>query len=91
MKTSLKLAVLALATLGAYVLWKQFGSKLLGRGAVDPRISERAELTADERAVGSDNPVAQAAAILTESDERAELPRDADGIERPRSEDTVEP
>ena len=90
MKTSLKLAILGLATLGAYALWKKFGSQLLGRG-VDPRISERAELSADERAVGSDNPVAQAAAILADSDERAELTRDADGIERRRSEDTVEP
>jgi hypothetical protein len=90
-RTSVKLAILALATLGAYALWKQFGAKLLGRGNIDPRISERSELTADERAVGSDNPVAQAAAILTESDERAEIPRDADGVERRRSEDTVEP
>jgi hypothetical protein len=90
-KTPLKLAVLALASFGAYMLWKQFGSRLLGRGNIDPRVSERAELTADERSVGSDNPVAQAAAILTESDERADLLRDADGIERRRSEDTVEP
>jgi hypothetical protein len=85
-KTTLKLAVLALAAFGVYMLWKRFRG-----GNVDPRVAERAELTADERAVGSDNPVAQAAAILTESDERAELSRDADGIERRRSEDTVEP
>ena len=86
MKTTLRLAVLALATFGAYMLWKRFRG-----GNLDPRIAERAELTADERAVGSDNPVAQAAAILAESDERAELAPDADGIERRRSEDTVEP
>jgi hypothetical protein len=85
-KTTLRLAALALATFGAYMLWKRFRSS-----GLDPRVAERAELTADERAVGSDNPVAQAAAILTESDERAELTRDADGIERRRSEDTVEP
>jgi hypothetical protein len=35
-----------------------------------------------------DNPVKQAKAILTESDERARTPRTADGIERRRSEDT---
>jgi hypothetical protein len=85
-KTTLKLAVLALATFGAYMLWKR-----LRGGNVDLRISERSELTAEERAAGSDDPVAQAAAILTESDEREELSRDADGIERRRSEDTVEP
>ncbi len=91
MKTTLKITLLALASLGIYMLWKQFGARLLGRNSIDPRVSERAELTADERSVGSDNPVAQAAAILTESDERAQRSRDDDGIERRRSEDTVEP
>jgi hypothetical protein len=43
-----------------------------------------------ESAVGSDDPVAQATAILADSDDRSLLSRDAPGIERRRSEDTVE-
>ena len=53
-------------------------------------VSARAGLTASESAVGSDDPVAQATAILADSDNRTLLSRDAPGIERRRSEDTVE-
>lgn len=42
----------------------------------DDRIASRAELLPEEQAVGSDDPEAQAAAILEESDERTET-RDA--------------
>ena len=81
------------------MLWERYGA-LVGAGpATRPvgddglslrRIAERAELTVEETVAGSDDPVAQAAAILTESDERSEVPRTADGIERRRSEETVE-
>jgi hypothetical protein len=58
------------------------------------RINARAEaLTPEEEEAGSDDPVAQAAAILEESDER-EFERDdptGQGIEKRRSEDTVDP
>ena len=95
-KTTLKVTMLALAGFGAFTLWKRYGAQFSSRGRdVEPpearRVQERAELTAEEWAVGSDDPVAQATAILTESDERSRLPRDADGIEHRRSEDTVEP
>ena len=94
MKLLIRLTLLVLAAVGAYALWRRFGA---GRhnewddGPSTRRIQERAELTVEEWAVGSDNPVAQATAILRESDERAQLSPDADGIERRRSEDTVEP
>lgn len=93
MKFLIKLAVLALAGVGAYVVWKRFvarGNDDWDAGPSLRRIQERSELSVDEWAAGSDNPVAQAKAILTESDERAHLSREADGIERRRSEDTVE-
>ena len=57
------------------------------------RIKARAEaLTSEEEEAGSDDPVAQAAAILEESDEREFLRNDptGQGIERRHSEDTVE-
>jgi hypothetical protein len=57
------------------------------------RIKARAEaLTSEEEEAGSDDPVAQAAAILEESDEREFLRNDptGQGIERRQSEDTVE-
>ncbi len=38
------------------------------------RVNTRAELLPEEQAVGSDDPAAQAAAILAESDERTEEP-----------------
>jgi hypothetical protein len=57
------------------------------------RIKARAEaLLPEEEEAGSDDPVAQAAAILEESDER-EFELDdptGQGLERRRSEDTVE-
>jgi hypothetical protein len=56
----------------------------------DRRVYERS-LTVTERALGSDDPVAQATAILADSDARTDLSPDAAGIERRRSEDTVEP
>jgi hypothetical protein len=98
MRFTLKLTVLGLAGYGAYALWDRYGP-LVGlrtpSAPVEPpsirRITERAELSADEAAVGSDNPIAQATAILTESDERAEIAPGADGVERRRSEETVEP
>jgi hypothetical protein len=37
---------------------------------MDPRVPDRAELLPEEAAVGSDDPEAQAATILAESDER---------------------
>ena len=93
MKLLFRLAILALAGVGAYVLYKRFVAPNDGweDGPSFERIRERSELSVDEWAAGSDNPVAQATAILAESDERAQLSRDADGIERRRSEDTVEP
>jgi hypothetical protein len=58
------------------------------------RIKARAEaLLPEEEEAGSDDPVAQAAAILEESDER-EFERDdptTQGLEHRRSEDTVDP
>ena len=36
----------------------------------DPRVPDRAELLPEEQAVGSDDPEAQAEAILEESDQR---------------------
>jgi hypothetical protein len=58
------------------------------------RIQARAEaLLPEEEEAGSDDPMAQAAAILKESDER-EFDRDdptGEGLERRRSEDTVDP
>lgn len=59
----------------------------------DDRIKARAEaLLPEEEEAGSDDPVAQAAAILDESDER-EFERDdptGEGLEHRRSEDTVD-
>jgi hypothetical protein len=58
------------------------------------RIQARAEaLLPEEEEAGSDDPLAQAAAILEESDER-EFERDdptGQGLEHRRSEDTVDP
>jgi len=92
-KILLRLTLLALAGYAGYVLYKRFVAHGDGwdDGPSVQRVRERSELSVDEWAAGSDNPVAQATAILTESDERAHLSREADGIERRRSEDTVEP
>ena len=92
----LKLTVLGLAAYGGYVLWNRYGNRLAalrnGNDArADRRVSGRSELTVEEWAVGSDNPVAQATAILADSDARSELPPETPGIEHRRSEDTVEP
>jgi hypothetical protein len=55
----------------------------------DPRVERRADgLLPEEQAAGSDDPEAQAAEILAESDERADAPR---SVERRTSEQTVEP
>ena len=61
------------------------------RPSADRRVNERSELNVTELAAGSDDPVAQATAIIADSDERTELPRDAPGIERRQSQDTVDP
>jgi hypothetical protein len=55
-------------------------------------IEERAELTTDEKEAGSDDPEAQARAILEESEERV-LNRETDRnpAEHRHSEDTVDP
>jgi hypothetical protein len=86
-RRSTKLVVILLTALGGYVVLRRFGRRGV---ATDPRVSARAGLTASESAVGSDDPVAQATAILADSDNRTLLSRDAPGIERRRSEDTVE-
>jgi len=57
----------------------------------DPRVAGRAELLPEEKAVGSDDPMAQAEAIIEASDERTEDREAAPGThqEHRRSEDTV--
>jgi hypothetical protein len=87
MKSYSQLAVLGLVALGGYTAWRRYSRRA---EVTDPRISARAGLTVSESAVGSDDPVAQATAILADSDDRSLLSRDAPGIERRRSEDTVE-
>jgi hypothetical protein len=59
--------------------------------APDRRVNDRSELNVTELAAGSDDPVAQATAIIADSDERTELPRDAPGVEHRQSQDTVDP
>jgi hypothetical protein len=92
-KLLVRLTLVALAGYAGYLLWKRFmsGDDTYDEPPTPRRVHERAELSPEEWAAGSDDPVAQASAILTESDERARLTRDDDGIERRRSEDTVEP
>lgn len=46
----------------------------MGQGPAKDRIDGRAELLPEEAAAGSDDPEAQASAILAESDERTEHP-----------------
>jgi len=58
------------------------------------RVQGRADaLLPEEREAGSDNPEAQAAAILAESDARTAdlIPPGAKPVERRSSEDTVDP
>lgn len=60
----------------------------------DDRIARRANLLPEEEAVGSDDPEAQAEAILTESEERVEQRDVAHGgqvVEHRTSPDVVEP
>jgi hypothetical protein len=93
MRTLSKVSILGVAGYGGYRLWNARNRLWSGgtdRGANDRRISRRSGLTAAESAVGSDDPLAQATAILADSDDRSQLPRDAPGIEHRRSEDTVE-
>jgi hypothetical protein len=92
----LRMTVLGLAAYGGYALWTQYGHRVaaLVQGdepSPDSRVSSRSELTVTEWAAGSDDPIAQATAILADSDSRTELPRDTPGVERRTSEDTVEP
>lgn len=54
----------------------------------DERVERRTELLPEEERVGSDDPQAQAEAILEESDARSEFPV---AHEERTSEDTVEP
>jgi hypothetical protein len=59
----------------------------------DERIESRADLTAEEKVAGSDDPEAQAREILDESDERS-LDRDAapeSRVEHRTSNETVAP
>ena len=94
MKSVRRILVVALVGAGAYVVWKRVVARTNDDWDDGPslrRIQARSDLSVDEWAAGSDNPVAQATAILAESDARAQLSRDDDGIERRRSEDTVEP
>lgn len=84
-----------LAAYGGYVLWSQYGRRVsaLVHGdepADDSRVFSRSELTVTEWAVGSDDPLAQASAIIADSDARTELPRDTPGVEHRTSEETVE-
>jgi hypothetical protein len=98
-KAAFRLAILGLAGYGGYTLWNRYGSELASRvtsadqdgaGPSGRRIQGRSELTVEEWAAGSDDPIAQATAILTDSDERSSLPSTADGIEHRQSQDTVE-
>jgi hypothetical protein len=91
----LRLAVLGLAGYGGFTLWKRYGARVTGRAsgnyAGDRRVNTRSELNVTEWAAGSDDPIAQAAAIIEDSDARSVLPRETPGVEHRRSEDTVEP
>lgn len=57
------------------------------------RVSTRSELSAEEKAAGSDDPQAQAEAILAESEERIVAPDSAPGanVEHRTSEETTPP
>jgi len=58
----------------------------------DDRIEQRAELTAEEKAAGSDDPEEQAREILDESDERVDegTATASDPVEHRTSADTVD-
>ena len=92
----LKLAILGLAAYGGYTLWNQYGDRLSGLAntdgiPADRRVNGRSDLNVSEWAAGSDDPVAQAAAIIADSDDRTELSRQTPGIEHRTSQETVEP
>ena len=56
------------------------------------RVIERSTLSPEERQAGSDDPLAQAAAILADSDEReTQREKQLSGGERRHSEDLVDP
>jgi hypothetical protein len=61
--------------------------------ADDERIAHRADLSAEEKAVGSDDPQAQAEVIIEEGDERTFSRDAAPGtfVEHRSSEDTTPP
>jgi hypothetical protein len=48
-------------------------------------------LNPEEQAAGSDDPEAQAAAILADADARRHVRRDDEGVEQRTSDDTVAP
>ena len=89
MRTLSKVSLIGLAGYSGYRLWSRSDRQATSAGP-DRRISGRSSLTAAESAVGSDDPVAQAATILADSDDRTQLARDAPGIEHRQSQDTVE-
>ena len=97
MVRTVKLTILALAAYGGYSLWERYGPGLsaAAHGPLplppDRRVYRRAELTVTEAAVGSDDPLAQADAIIADSDARARTTRDMPGVEHRRSQDTVDP
>lgn len=61
-------------------------------GGEDPAVEQypERELLPEEREAGSDDPDAQAKAIMDDAPERASLTRDTPGVERRTSEDTVD-
>lgn len=64
-----------------------------GMDSQDERVRSRAELTPEERAAGSENPTAQAEAVLADSDERTEVPNAAPDtvLERRTSAESTDP
>jgi hypothetical protein len=91
-----KLAILGLAAYGGYTLWSQYGDRLAGlantdRMPPDRRVDSRSELNVSEWAAGSDDPTAQASAIIADSDARTDLSRTTAGVEHRTSQETVEP
>lgn len=59
--------------LGRYDLLGSYG-RVMTEPADEDRVARRAELLPEEQAAGTDDPQAQAEAILAESDERTEQP-----------------
>lgn len=60
------------------------------RAPADDAVAERAQLTAEEKQAGVDDPEALAEAVLSESEDRT-LDRTGTAREHRASEDTVEP